>query len=80
MLSVQGVLDANSRFTIEGWKSPLSNAENPGDAENSAKPEKPKQTQLRETRGSAEESRAKLDVSAEAELVFSSPISVLMLV
>jgi len=55
---------ANSRKFIESRKSPLSNAENPGDAENSAKPKKSKQTQLRETRGSAAESRAKLDVSA----------------
>jgi hypothetical protein len=71
-LYVQGVLNANSRKLIESWKSPLSNAQNPGDAKNSAKPKKPKQTQLRETRDSAEESGPKLDVSAEAKLVFSS--------
>jgi len=46
MLYVQGALNANSRFTFESWKSPVSNAENPGAAENGAEPEKPKQTQL----------------------------------
>jgi len=46
MLYLQGALNANSRFTIEGWKSQVSNAENPGTAENGAKPEKPKPTQL----------------------------------
>ena len=61
---VQGVLNANSRKLIESWKSPLSNAENPGDTQNIAKPKKPKQTLLRETHDSAAESRAKLDVSA----------------
>ncbi len=65
MLYVQGALNANSRKLIESWKSPLSNAENPGDAKNSAKPKNPKQTQLRETCDSAEESRAKLDVSVK---------------
>jgi hypothetical protein len=72
MLYVQGALNANSRFIIQSWKSPLSNAENPGDAKNSAKPKKPKQTQLRETRDSAAETWAKLDVSAKAKTVFSS--------
>jgi len=62
---VQGVLNANSRKFIESWKSPLSNAENPGDAKNIAKPKKPKQTQLRETRDSAKETWAKLDVSVK---------------
>jgi hypothetical protein len=46
MLYLQGALNANSRFIIEGWKSPVSNAENPGPAEKSAEPEKPKPTQL----------------------------------
>lgn len=63
MLYVQGALNANSRFIIESWKSPVSNAENPSAAENGARPEKPKPTQLRETRDSAEETRTKLDVS-----------------
>jgi len=63
MLYQQGALNANSRFTIESRKSPLSNAENPGATKNSAKPKKPKQTQLRETRDSATETWAKLDVS-----------------
>ena len=72
MLYEQGALNANSRFIIESWKSSLSNAENPGDTKNIAKPKKPKQTQLRETRDSAKETWAKLDVSAEAKLVFSS--------
>jgi hypothetical protein len=62
-LYLQGALNANSRFIIESWKSPISNAENPGAAENGAKPEKPKQTQLRETRDSAAETGPKLDVS-----------------
>ena len=65
MLNVQGALNANSRKFIESWKSPLSNAQNPGDAKNSAKPKKPKQTQLRETRDSATESGPKLDVSVK---------------
>jgi len=69
LLYVQGALNANSRKFIESWKSPLSNAQNPGDAENSAKPKKPKQTQLRETRGSAEESWAKLDVAQKQFLL-----------
>ena len=70
MLYVQGALNANSRIFIESWKSPLSNAQNPGDAKNSAKPKKPKQTQLRKTRDSATESRPKLDVSARSKTVF----------
>jgi len=41
MLNVQGALNANSRKFIESWKSKVSNSENPGNAENSAKPEKP---------------------------------------
>jgi hypothetical protein len=65
MLNLQGIINANSRKFIQSWKSPLSNAKNPGDSKNSAKPKKPKQTQLRKTRGSAEEARAKLDVSAQ---------------
>jgi len=70
MLYVQGALNANSRFVIESWKSSLSNAENSGDAKNSAKPKKPKQTQLRKTCDSAKESRPKLDVSARRKTVF----------
>jgi hypothetical protein len=62
MLYVQGAMNANSRFIIESRKSPVSNAENPGAAKNGAKPEKPKPTQLRETRDSAAETRPKLDV------------------
>jgi hypothetical protein len=62
MLYLQGALNANSRFVIEGWKSPVSNAENPGAAKNGAKPEKPKQTQLRETRDSSAKTGSKLDV------------------
>jgi hypothetical protein len=62
MLYVQGALNANSRFTFESRKSPFSNAENPSAAENGAKPEKPKPTQLRETRDSATETWPKLDV------------------
>jgi len=62
MLYLQGALNANSRFIIEGWKSQVSNAENPGSAKNGAKPEKPKPTQLRETRDSATETGPKLDV------------------
>jgi len=58
-----GRFNANSRFTFESWKSPVSNTENPGAAEKSAEPEKPKQTQLRETRDSAAETGPKLDVS-----------------
>jgi hypothetical protein len=60
MLYVQGALNANSRFTFKSWKSQVSNAENPSAAKNSAKPKKPKQTQLRETYDSATESRPKL--------------------
>jgi hypothetical protein len=44
MLYVKGALNANSRFVIKSWKSPLSNTQNPGNAKNSAKPKKPKQT------------------------------------
>jgi hypothetical protein len=62
MLYVQGALNANSRFTIESRKSPVSNAENPSAAKNGAEPEKPKPTQLRETRDSATETGPKLDV------------------
>ncbi len=72
MLYLQGALNANSRFIIQSGKSPISNAENPGYTKNIAKPKKPKQTQLRETRNSAEETGPKLDVSAEAKTVFSS--------
>jgi hypothetical protein len=61
MLNLQGAINANSRKFIESWKSPLSNTKNPGNAKNSAKPKKPKQTQLRETCDSAKETRAKLD-------------------
>jgi hypothetical protein len=60
---VQGALIANSRFTLKGWKSPLSNAQNPGATKNIAKSKKPKQTQLRKTCNSAEETRSKLDVT-----------------
>jgi hypothetical protein len=62
MLNLQGVLNANSRFTLKSWESQVSNAENPGAAKKGAKPKKPKQTQLRETRDSAAETRPKLDV------------------
>ena len=62
MLYVQGALNANSRFTIESWKSQVSNAENPGAAQNGAEPKKPKPTQLRETCDSAAEAWPKLDV------------------
>jgi hypothetical protein len=54
--------NANSRFTFESWKSQVSNAENPSAAKKGAKPEKPKPTQLRETRDSAAETGPKLDV------------------
>jgi len=57
-------LDANSRFTFESWKSQVSNAKNPGSAENCAQPQKPKQTQLRKTCYSAEETGPKLGVRA----------------
>ena len=63
MLYQQGVINANSRKLIESWESPFSNAKNPGDAKNIAKPKKPKQTQLRKTRNSAEETRAKLGIA-----------------
>jgi len=46
MLNLQGVINANSRITLKSWKSTLSNAQNRGASENSAKPKKPKQTQL----------------------------------
>jgi hypothetical protein len=46
MLNLQGALNANSRKFIESWKSQVSNTQNPGNAKNSAKPKKPKQTQL----------------------------------
>ena len=72
MLYVQGAINANSRKFIESWKSKISNAENPGDPKNIAKPKKPKQTQLRETCDSAAESRPKLDVSARSKLVFQA--------
>jgi hypothetical protein len=72
MLYQQGALNANSRFTIESRKSPLSNAENPGATKNSAKPKKPKQTQLRETRDSATEIWAKLDVSVKQNVFFKT--------
>ncbi|HMK94589.1 MAG TPA: hypothetical protein VK536_04220 [Candidatus Limnocylindrales bacterium] len=62
MLYLHGVLNANSRFIIQGWKSPFSNAENPGAAKNGAEPEKAKQAQLRETCDSTAETRSKLDV------------------
>jgi hypothetical protein len=62
MLYVQGALNANPRFVIESRKGQVSNAENPSAAKNGAKPEKPKQTQLRETCDSAAETRPKLDV------------------
>ena len=68
---------ANSRKLIESWKSPLSNAENPGYAQNRAKPKKPKQTQLRETHDSAAESRTKLDVSVKR--IFSIKLNFLIL-
>jgi hypothetical protein len=70
MLYVQGALNANSRFIIESRKSPFSNAEDPGAAENGAKPKKPKPTQLRETRDSAAETGTKLDVSVRQNHFF----------
>jgi hypothetical protein len=69
MLYVHGALNANSRKFIESWKSPLSNAKNRGARKNSAKPKKPKQTQLREKDYPAKESRTKLDV---AKLLFQA--------
>ena len=72
MLYLQGALNANSRFTIKSRKSPVSNPENPSAAENGAKPEKPKQTQLRETRDSATETGPKLDVSVKQNLFFKA--------
>jgi len=69
---VQGALDANSRFTFKSWKSQISNAKNPGATENSAKPKKPKQTQLRKTRNSTEETGPKLDVSVKQQLFFKA--------
>jgi len=71
MLNVQGALNANSRKLIESWKSKVSNAENPGDTKNRAKPKKQNPTQLRETRDSAAESRSKLDVGIKTKPVFS---------
>jgi hypothetical protein len=72
MLMVQGALDANSRFTLKSWKSSLSNAQNPGAAKNKPKPEKSKQTQLRETRSSAEETGPKLDVNVRYKPFFQA--------
>jgi len=64
-------LHANSRKLIKSWKSPLSNAENPGSAKNSSQPKEQNKAQLRETGRPAAESRAKLDVSAwESEPIF----------
>jgi len=67
LLYEQGALNANPRKFIESWESEVSNAENPGDAKNIAKPKKPKQTQLRKTHDSATESRPKLDVSGRSK-------------
>jgi hypothetical protein len=55
--------NANSRFAIQSWKSPRANAENPGAGKNQGKSQKQNQTQLRETRGSATEAWAELDVA-----------------
>jgi len=60
VLNLQGVINANSRFTFKSWKSTLSNAQNWGTSKNSAEPKKPKQTQLWKTRYSAEETGSKL--------------------
>jgi hypothetical protein len=46
MLYQQGGINANSRKLVESWKSPFSNAKNPGNAKNGAKPKKPKQAKL----------------------------------
>jgi hypothetical protein len=62
---------ANTRLTFESWKSQVANAENPGYAQESAKPKDEKQAQLRETRHSAEKTRAKLDVIAQTTCFFS---------
>ena len=65
MLNLQGAINANSRFVIESRKSQVPDPENPSAAKNVAEPQKPKQTQLRETRDSAEETRPKLDVTVQ---------------
>ena len=71
MLYVHGALNANSRKLIKSWKSPLSNAKDNGASENSAKPKKPKPTQLWETDNPAKESRTKLDVNVH-KLLFQT--------
>jgi hypothetical protein len=63
---------ANTRLTFESWKSQVTDAENPGNAQKSAKPKDEKQTQLRETRHSAEKTRPKLDVTRKDPTQFSS--------
>jgi hypothetical protein len=62
---------ANSRKFIESWKSKVSNAENRSEAKNIAKPQKPEQTQLRETHDHATQGWPKLGLNL-GKTVFSS--------
>jgi len=55
---------ANTRLTVQSWKSKIADAENPSPAKSQAQPKKPKQAKLRETRSSAEKAWAKLDLNA----------------
>jgi hypothetical protein len=64
---------ANSRLTVQSGKSQVSDPENPGSRKNQAQPEVPKQKKLRETRGSAEESWAKLDVTSQSFFFKAKP-------
>jgi hypothetical protein len=58
-------LSANTRCVVQSWKSQVSDTENPSYRENQAKPKEQKQTQLRETRDSAEKAWPKLDVKSQ---------------
>jgi hypothetical protein len=58
-------LSANTRFAFQSWKSQVADTENPSYRENQAKPKEQKQTQLRETRNSAEKTWPKLDVKSQ---------------
>jgi len=63
---------ANSRFAFQSWKSPRSNSEDSGYAENCTQPENAKQKELREAGYVAAEAWAKLDVATRQNIIISS--------
>jgi len=62
---------ADTRFIIQSRKSSNANPEDPTYRKNEAEPKGQKQAQLRKTRGSAEETWAKLAIETNAKPLLS---------